>query len=309
MTRPHVVLATSSDASAWRDAFTRALPDVELHAWPDVPDDVDFALVWKPPPELFDRVRVRRAIFNLGAGVDALLDVPTLPSDVPVVRLEDAGMAMQMAEYVTLAVLRAYREQDAYAAQQRERTWRQRPRLRKQDFVVGILGLGVLGSTVAEALRTFDFPVHGWSRSPREVPGVDTFSGDDGLARVLASSRVLVVLLPLTPATRGLVDRRALARLPNGAHVVNIARGGLVVDDDLIDALDRGHVGSATLDVFDREPLPAGHPFWHHPKIVLTPHVSAVTLVDESAAQVATKLRAMLAGHDITGIVDTARGY
>jgi len=225
------------------------------------------------------------------------------------VRLEDAGMAEQMAEYVALAVLLAYRERDAYAAQQRAGEWRQRPRLAKPAFGVGLLGLGVLGQVVAGALRAFGFPLYGWSRTARDVSGVQTFTGQDGLAQLLAKSRVLVVLLPLSDATRGLVDRHLLAQLPRGAHLVNIARGGLVVDDDLLAALDSGQLASATLDVFEPEPLPAGHPFWHHPKIVLTPHVSAVTLVDESAAQVAAKLRAMLRGETVSGIVDRQRGY
>jgi len=304
-----VLLACASETAEWHDAFARSLPDIRLHVWPDTPDEVDFAIVWKPPEAVFERVRVRRAIFNLGAGVDALLAVSTLPRNVPIVRLEDAGMAVQMAEYVTLAVLRAYREQDAYAVQQRERRWHQRPRLSKADFEIGLLGFGVLGQAVACALRTFEFPLFGWSRSPRTVPGVTMFSGESGLREMLARSRVLVVLLPSTRDTRGLLDRSTLGLLPAGAHLVNVARGSLVVEDDLIDLLDAGHLASATLDVFENEPLPVGHRFWHHPKIVLTPHVSAATLVDESAAQVAAKLFAMARNEPVTGVVDTQRGY
>ncbi len=304
-----VLLSAASETAQWRDAFARVLPDVRLHVWPDAPDTVDFAIVWKPPEEVFERVRVRRAIFNLGAGVDGLLAVPTLPRNVPIVRLEDAGMAMQMTEYVTLAVLRAYREQDAYAVQQRERRWQQRPRLAKADFGIGLLGFGVLGHAVAGALRTFDFPLHGWSRSPRSVPGVTMFTAENGLREMLARSRVLVVLLPSTPQTRGLLDRSMLGLLPAGAHLVNVARGALVVESDLLDLLDEGHLASATLDVFESEPLPAGHRFWHHPKIVLTPHVSAATLVDESAAQVAAKLSAMARNEPVTGVVNAQRGY
>jgi glyoxylate/hydroxypyruvate reductase len=304
-----VLLSAASETEQWRDAFVRELPDVRLHVWPDAPGIVDFAIVWKPPAELFERVRVRRAIFNLGAGVDGLLGVPDLPRNVPIVRLEDAGMAVQIAEYATLAVLRAYREQDAYAAQQREQRWHQRPRLPKQGFGIGLLGLGILGQAVARALRTFDFPLYGWSRSPRTVSGVTVFTGENGLREMLAFSRVLVVLLPSTPDTRGLLDRTTLRLLPVGAHLVNVARGALVVESDLIDLLDQGHLASATLDVFESEPLPAGHRFWHHPKIVLTPHVSAATLLDESAAQVAAKLKAVARNEPVTGIVNPQRGY
>jgi glyoxylate/hydroxypyruvate reductase len=304
-----VLLSAASETAQWRDAFASELSDVRLHVWPDTPGIVDFAIVWKPPVELFERVRVRRAIFNLGAGVDGLLGVPNLPRDVPIVRLEDAGMAVQMAEYVTLAVLRAYREQDAYALQQRERRWQQRPRLAKADFAIGLLGFGVLGQAVAGALRAFEFPLLGWSRSPRTISGVTMFSGQTGLREVLARARVLVVLLPATPETRGFLDRTTLGLLPAGAHLVNVARGSLVVEDDLIDLLDAGHLASATLDVFQSEPLPSNHRFWHHPKIMLTPHVSAATLVDESAAQVGRKLRAVMRNEPVTGVVNTQRGY
>jgi glyoxylate/hydroxypyruvate reductase A len=304
-----VLLAATAQASAWREAFAQALPDARLHVWPRAPKAVDFALVWKPPPEVFEKVRVRTAIFNLGAGADALLAISTLPRGVPIVRLEDAGMAMQMAEYVTLAVLGAYREQRVYAEQQREARWRQRERLRKQAFCVGLLGLGVLGKAVADALRPFGFPMLAWSRTARTVEGIEAFTGTSGLESMLARSRVLVALLPLTPQTQRMLDRSTLAKLPRGAHLVNVARGGLVDDDDLVALLDEGHLRSATLDVFDVEPLPATHRFWHHPKIVLTPHVSAATLVDESAAQVVAKMHALARGEAVSGIVDVERGY
>ena len=305
---PDVLLCTK-DETQWRNALERALPDVRLHVWPDAPDDVDFAIVWKPPPQVFERVCVRRAIFNLGAGVDALLSVPTLPRDVPIVRLEDAGMAIQMVEYVTLAILRAYREQDAYARAQREQRWAPRARIRKETFPVGLLGLGVLGQAVAAALRAFDFPLLGWSRTKKRLEGVTTFDGPWGLRDMLVRSRVLVVLIPATPQTRHLLDRQMLSLLPAGAHLVNVSRGALVVEQDLLALLDEGHLASATLDVFDTEPLPAGHRFWHHPGIVLTPHVSAATLIDESAAQVAVKLRAMMRNQPVGGVVDPSRGY
>lgn len=308
-TQPQVVLASASHAEEWQAAFGRLLPEMKLHVWPDAPPAVDYALVWKPPPALFQRVRVRRAIFNLGAGVDSLLCVATLPRDVPIVRLEDAGMAVQMAEYVTLAVLRAYREADAYADQQGEQRWQPRSRLPKATFGIGVLGLGVLGQAVARALRTFEFPLYGWSRAPRTVAGVTAFAGEDGLREMLARTRVLVALLPSTPDTRGMLDRKTLGLLPAGAHLVNVARGDLVVERDLLDLLDEGHLASATLDVSECEPLPPGHRFWHHPRIVLTPHVSAATLVGESAAQVAAKLRAIARDEAVSGVVDLQRGY
>ncbi|HVF64755.1 MAG TPA: glyoxylate/hydroxypyruvate reductase A [Casimicrobiaceae bacterium] len=302
-----ILIATPSKL-AWKPAIERVLPEADVHVWPDSPDDVDFALVWKPPGDLFERVRVRRAIMNLGAGVDALFELPTLPSDVSLLRITDAGMATQMAEYVTLAVLRAYREQDAYAESQRNARWQPRKRLAKSEFSVGFLGVGVLASAVARALKPFEFPLLGWRRSAQPAEAIEVFA-PDALDRMLARTRVLVVMLPLTGQTRGIVDGRMLRALPRGSHLVNVARGPLVVEQDLLDALDDGHLASATLDVFDEEPLPSTHRFWHHPKIVITPHVSAVTLLDESAEQVAAKLRAFVRGEPVDGIVDRKRGY
>ena len=300
---------TSANSGLWHAALAAALPEAEVRLWPDCPRDAEYLAVWKPPPELFGRAPAARAIFNLGAGVDALLQVPTLPAGVPVIRLEDAGMAEQMVDYVTLAVLAAYREQRVYADQQREGLWRQRAHLRKQAFGVGLLGLGLLGQTVAAGLARFGFPLAGWRRERKAVAGVRTFAGAAELPDFLARSQALVCLLPSTPDTRGLLDRTRLRQLPRGAHLVNIARGDIVVDADLVEALDDGHLASATLDVFHKEPLPPAHPFWHHPRITVTPHVSAVTLVDDSAAQIAAKIRRLERGLPVTGVVDRDRGY
>jgi glyoxylate/hydroxypyruvate reductase A len=304
-----LVQAPRDEGATWGAALSAALPDAVVAVWPSVPSAIDYALVWKPPAELFARVRPEKAIFNLGAGVEVLLGTATLPEGIPVIRLENAGMAAQMAEYVTLAVLRAFRESDAYAAQQREARWQPRPRLAKSAFGVGILGFGVLGRAVAGAIAPFAFPLCAWSATRKELPGVQSFAGQAELHSFLAASRVLVCLLPSTPATRGLLDYANLSRLPRGAHVVNIARGDIVVDEDLVALLDGGHLAGATLDVFRAEPLPPGHPFWHHPRIILTPHTSAVTVVDDSIAQIAAKIRRLERGEPVTGIVDRARGY
>lgn len=294
---------------AWRAALAAALPDATIVMWPDTLPEPDYALVFKPPAELFARTRPTRAIFNLGAGVDALLGVSTLPEGTPVIRLEDAGMAAPMAEYVTLAVLGAYRESREYAAQQREGRWQPRPRLPKPQFGVGILGFGVLGQAVAAALAPLAFPIRGWSAARKEVPGVESFAGLSELRPFLASSCVLVCLLPSTRETRNLLDKASLSHLPRGAHLVNVARGDIVVDGDLVALLDEGHLAGATLDVFRDEPLPSTHPFWHHPKITLTPHTSAVTVIEDSVAQIAAKIRRLERGEPVTGVVDRSRGY
>src|SRR6266508_4540715 len=277
-----------AQSDEWRDAIARALPEAAITVWPDVDERPDYVVAWKPSAELFARIGRPRAIFNLGAGVDAMLALPTLPRDVP------------------LAALAAYREQRDYAQAQRERRWAPRARIPKSEFAVGLLGFGVLGRAVAAALAPFGFPLLAWMRERRALAGVEPFAGPGELAPMLQRSRVLVVMLPATGDTVGLVNASRLAQLPTGAHLVNVARGDLIVDADLIDALDHGQLASATLDVFRDEPLPVSHPFWHHPRITLTPHVSAVTLVTDSAAQVAAKIRALERCEPVGGRVDYA---
>jgi glyoxylate/hydroxypyruvate reductase A len=249
-----------------------------------------------------------RAAFNIGAGVDALLQL-RIPSSSRIVRLDDAGMSVQMAEYVCHAVIRHFREFDVYEADTRAGKWSfRKPRLRS-EFPVGVMGLGVLGARVARALAGFEFPVNGWSRSIKQVAGVRCFAGDQGLQDFLAASRALVCLLPLTPDTRDILNLEHLSRLQPGGYLINVARGAHLVEDDLLALLERGHLAGATLDVFRTEPLPAGHPFWQHPKIVVTPHTSARTLRDESIAQIAGKIAALERGEPVAGVVEPARGY
>ena len=232
-----------------------------------------------------------------------------LPTGVPVVRLDDAGMSVQMAEYVCHAVIRYFRELDVYAEEAQQAHWAfRRPRVRA-DFTVGVMGLGVLGQRVAQALRGFEFPVVGWSRTPRQVEGITCHAGAEGLSAFLGASQVLVNLLPLTPDTENILNRDTLAQLRPGAYVINVARGAHLVDADLLALLDSGHLAGATLDVFRTEPLPAEHPFWQHRCITVTPHTSARTLRDESVAQIAGKIRALERGEPITGVVDPLRGY
>ena len=225
------------------------------------------------------------------------------------VRLDDAGMAVQMAEYVCHAVIRHFREFDQYEDSMRAGQWAYRkPRLR-QDLPVGVMGLGVLGERVAKALVQFEFPVNGWSRSPKAIGGIRVFSGQDGFNDFLAASCVLVNLLPLTSETQDILNRDTLARLQPGGYLINVARGAHLVEDDLLALLYSGHLAGATLDVFRTEPLPVGHPFWSHPRITLTPHTSARTLLGESIAQIVGKIAALERGEAIAGVVDSVRGY
>jgi glyoxylate/hydroxypyruvate reductase len=305
-----IVLYAGNDGPTWARAFRRALPEAKIELWSATEAvDADYGVVWKPPLDVTPSFRRAKAIFNLGAGVDAIPDLDHVLPGVPLIRLDDAGMAEQMIEYVAHAALRCYREIDAYAAQQRDALWRARPRKPKPEFVIGVLGAGVLGVAVAGALAGLGFTVRAWSRSRKDIGGVTSFAGEREFAAFLAETRFLVCLLPLTRDTENLLDRERLALLPRGAYVVNVARGGLVVDGDLLALLDSGHLAGAILDVFRDEPLPPAHPFWHHPRVTVTPHVSAATLVQESVQQIADKIRRLDAGLPITGVVDRGRGY
>jgi glyoxylate/hydroxypyruvate reductase A len=265
-------------------------------------------VVWAPPQAFLDEQPGLRGIFNIGAGVDALLKL-RIPQDALVVRLDDAGMSVQMAEFVCHAVIRHFREFDAYEADAAQGRWGFRKPRNRVDFPVGVMGLGVLGRRVAQALMAFDFPVRGWSRTPHELAGIECYAGAEQLPQFLGRCRVLVNLLPLTAGTENILDRGKLARLHPGGYLVNVARGSHLVEQDLLDLLDEGHLAGAALDVFRTEPLPPQHPFWNHPKITVTPHTSARTLRDESIAQIARKIRALDRGEPIAGVVDRQRGY
>jgi glyoxylate/hydroxypyruvate reductase A len=299
---------TDTKEEPWLDGLRLAFPQATVDVWKPGAPAADYAVVWAPPQQFLDEQPRLKALFNIGAGVDALLQLK-LPPATRIVRLDDAGMSVQMAEYVCHAVIRHFREFGGYERDVAAGKWSFRKPHSRADFPIGVLGLGVLGERVARALRVFEFPVHGWSRSAKTVEGVVCYSGPEQLNSFLGQCRVLVNLLPLTPETRDILNRDTLSRLQPGGYLINVARGAHLVDDDLIALLDSGHLAGATLDVFRTEPLPADHPFWQHPKIQVTPHTSARTLRSESIAQIAGKIRALERGEAVVGVVDPVRGY
>ncbi len=303
-------LAAAPELQPWQ-------PQVEV--WKADPKDAaesaDYALVWRAPQAFFDAQPLLKGIFTAGAGVDALSGL-RLPPAATLVRLVDAGMASQMADHALWAVLHHQRRMDAYQAQARSGQWQPHPPEDKADWPVGVLGFGVLGQAVAQALAQRGFAVRAWARTPREdaVPAGLTdavYAGESGLVELLQASRVLICLLPLTPQTRGLLDKARLGALKPGALLVNLARGGHVVQADLMAALDDpAHpLTAAVLDVCEPEPAPPEHPFWHHPRIVLTPHIAAATLRAESVAQIAQGISALQRGERPSGWVPPQRGY
>lgn len=308
----HIVLCCPGmDAAPWLEGLRAALPRATLTRWQAGAaghPGADCALVWNPPQAFMDAHPGLGLVVNMGAGVDALMKL-RLPQGAVVLRITDGGMAVQMAEYACHAVIRHFREFGRYETEMAQGQWRTHAPRRRADFPVGVMGLGALGERVAASLAGFDFPVNGWSRSARALEGVRCFSGEAQLDAFLAATRVLICLLPLTPATRGILRRDTLLRLQPGAYLVNMARGEHLVEEDLLELLAGGHMAGATLDVFRTEPLPAQHPFRGHPLISLTPHASARTLPEESIAQIAAKLRALEQGRPVQGLVDLERGY
>jgi glyoxylate/hydroxypyruvate reductase A len=296
------------DPTPWVQGLQQAFPQASVSAWTPGALPADHAIVWAPPQQFIDEQPGLQTLFNIGAGVDALLQLK-LPPSLKVVRLDDAGMSVQMAEYVCHAVIRHFREFDGYDADTAAGKWSYRKPRSRADFAVGVMGLGVLGERVAKALQVFEFSVNGYSRSTKNLPGIRSFSGAQGLPEFLAATRVLVNLMPLTPETENILNKTSLSQLQPGGYVINVARGKHLVEEDLIALIDSGHLAGATLDVFRTEPLPADHPFWRHPKITVTPHTSARTLREESIAQIVGKIQALQRGGAINGVVDPQRGY
>jgi glyoxylate/hydroxypyruvate reductase A len=294
----------------WARLFAERAPELPFRLWPDIgdPADVRYLAAWEPPDDLAQRFPNLDILFSVGAGVDQF-DVSRLPPDLPVVRMVEPGIVDGMVEYVTLATLALHRDLIDYIARQRARVW-EPIRLRSAaGRRVGVLGLGMLGSAVLEKLRGFGFDCAGWSRSPRALDGVRCFAGAGALPDFLARTDILVCLLPLTDMTRGILNRELFARLPKGAALVNAGRGGHLVEADLITALDSGHLSAAVLDVAEAEPPPPNHPFWTHPRILLTPHVASMTQPDTAVSVVLDNIRRHQSGEPLRGLVDRARGY
>lgn len=298
------------DNAFWLAGLRAAWPQAEFRLWlPGDTEPADYALVWNPPPDMLAGRSHLKAIFNLGAGVEKLLQLPGLPANVPILRLEDAGMAVQLAEYATYAVLRYFRRFDDYERQAEQHAWQGLPAYAKRDFPVGILGLGALGTRVAQALQHFGFPVRGWSRTRKTLPGVHCFSGPSSFNDFLQDVRVLICVLPFTRDTAGILNRDVFSQLAYGAYLINLARGAHLVEADLLPALDSGRLTGATLDVTQVEPLPSAHPFWSHPRVTITPHMAGETFRDDAVRQVVEKLRAFDQGDAISGIVNRTLGY
>ena len=307
---------TRWDPKSWAERFRSLWPGRDIRLWPDGvgnPSDIAYACAWMPPPGLLATLPNLRAIFSLGAGVDHLLADPALP-DVPIARIVDPDLTMRMREYVTLHVLLHHRRQRLYDAQQRERRWLDHEQPAANEVSIGIMGLGELGRDAATTLAQLGFNVAGWSRTPKSIAGVETFHGEDGVDAFLARSEILVVLLPNTPATQGLLNLRLLRKLKRdgalgGAYLINAGRGNLQVDADVIAALDEGSLAGASLDVFPTEPLTKDSPLWSHPKVFVTPHNAAASVARTLVGNVLEQIENFEAGYPLRNLVDRKAGY
>lgn len=294
----------------WAEVFWEQAPHIDFRIWPNIgnPERVRFLAAWVPPDDIASRFPNLEVLFSSGAGVDQF-DFTALPVDLPVVRMVEPGIISGMVEYVTHAVLDLHRDMPHYRRQQQRAEWQSRPVKLAADRHVGVLGLGSLGQAVLTHLMVMGFDCAGWSRSQHHIDGVQCHSGSAGLADFLARTEILICLLPLTEATRGCLNAKLFGQLPKGAGLVHVGRGPQLVDADLLAALDAGHIGDAILDVTEPEPLPAGHPFWSHARVALTPHIASMTHPLSAARAVLDNLRRFERSEPMVGLVDRVRGY
>lgn len=302
------------NAAWWVNALEKALPHARVREWKAGDNHpADYALVWQPPVEMLAG-RPLKAVFALGAGVDSILSKlnahpEMLDASIPLFRLEDTGMGLQMQEYAVSQVLHWFRRFDDYQALKNQAIWKPLPEYTREEFGVGIMGAGVLGSKVAESLQAWGFPLRCWSRSRKSWPGVESYAGREELRAFLNQTRVLINLLPNTAQTVGIINSELLDQLPDGAYVLNLARGVHVQEADLLAALDSGKLKGAMLDVFSQEPLPQESPLWRHPRVAMTPYIAAVTRPAEAIDYIARTITQLEKGEPVTGQVDRARGY
>jgi D-3-phosphoglycerate dehydrogenase/glyoxylate/hydroxypyruvate reductase A len=271
--------------------------------------EIEALLAFRLAPGIVSRFPALKFVACAGAGADDLLAAPDLPAHLPIVRAVDPLQGVRMAQYVALMALRHYRDLPRFEAQQREALWSRPPAASEQAFAVGVMGYGSTGAPVADMLRRLGFPVAVLTRTAHAIDGITCFAGSEALVPFLAQSRILVCTLPLTATTRGLLDARTLAGLPRGAYVINVSRGGVLREADLVAAIDAGHLAGAALDVFATEPLPADSVLWRHPKVICTPHVAAEPRPEVAAAQFVDNLRRARSGASLVNVVDRIHGY
>lgn len=300
------------DAEAWIGAVRALRPELDITA--DIegtdPAKIDI-LLYEPSGPVKDLTPYSGipAIQSLWAGVETLLDNPTLPKSPALLRMVEPGLTEGMTDYCVGHVMRVHLGMDEQRAQQSRKEWLNVAPPLSRNRKVAILGLGALGVDLAQKLATLRFNVLGWSRNEKTIAGVKTFHGDQGLAGIIAQADIIIILVPLTPQTTGLFDAERLEALPDGAHIINVARGPIIEDDALLAALNSGKIASATLDVFNEEPLPQSHPYWEHPSVTITPHTASATRIQTAAKVIVEQIELFETGKPFINVVDRSRGY
>lgn len=294
----------------WKRLFAEHAPDIEWRMWPDVgdPADIEYLAAWQAPDDIEQVLPNLKVLFALSAGVDQL-DLRRLPATLPVVRLLDPGISQGMCEYACFSVLSLHRDMLRYRQQQQAAHWQAHHLVPAGRRRIGVMGLGLQARHILRSLQPFGFQLSGWARSPHQIEGVDCHAGMQQLPGFLGQCDILLCVLPLTSQTAGILDRALFAQLPKGAALINMGRGGHLVEDDLLDALDSGQLSGAVLDVLQQEPAATTHPFWHHPKIMLTPHIAAMTQPDSAFPGLLDNIRRFQRGEPMCGQIDQHQGY
>ncbi|WP_261640778.1 2-hydroxyacid dehydrogenase [Erwinia mallotivora] len=294
----------------WAALLAEWAPEIAFRQWPDIGDPllVEYLVAWQPPDNLMQQFPNLRVLFSVGAGADQF-DYHRLPPELPVVRMIEPGLTQGMVEYITWSVLGLHRGMPRYLQQQRQQCWLEQPTKPASQCRVGVMGVGELGEAVLQSLVQFGYDCAGWSRTPKHLPGVRSFAGEEQLASFLARSDILICLLPLTRATENILNASLFSQLPQGAALVHAGRGGHLNSADLLAALESQQLSAAVIDVTDPEPLPEGHPFWLHPAIWLTPHIASQTRPETAVRALLDNIRRFERGEAMQGVVDRSRGY
>lgn len=306
-----VIIRQDDKIESWKEALMSQDPNIEVYGYlePHDKEKVEVALVWKHPKGTLAEYPNLKYIASSGAGVDFLFEDESLPKGLPITRVVDTMLASDMSEYVIAAIFSYIKHLQTYRVDQFHKVWSPKPYYRISDFTVGIMGLGALGQVLANDLIRFGFKTQGWARSEKQIPGAVTFAGQSELDNFLASTQILVCLLPLTDETSGILNAELFKKLPKGAYVINAARGGHLVDDDLIEYVDHKHLAGATLDVFHQEPLLESHPFWAHEKINITPHYASVSDTTSVVPQILENYYRSQKGEPLVHLVSETKGY
>lgn len=306
-----VIVSDFTNPKPWINALKKAAPELDVMVFNDSVDrsHVEFALAWNHPPGIFMTFPKLKTISSMGAGVDHLLKDPDIPAGVNIVRIIDPLLSQDMYEFALAVIMNSMKNLVHFREKQQQKIWKKKRYQRISDVRIGVMGTGIIGNHVAESLVKVGFSVSGWSRTEGTPKSYRKFSGESQLPEFLGSCDFLICLLPLTTETRGILDKNTLGMLPEGAWVVNLGRGPLLVDEDLINLLDAEHLAGANLDVFHKEPLPEDHPFWPHPKVHITPHIASLTDPESVAPQIVENYYRTIRNQSLLNQVDRERGY